>query len=336
VVWTFEPPYADPDAALLADAERWRKGVDSAAIRRLVERLPGPRGRLHAPEAMVRADELITGAWARAGWTVERQELHLRDVRAWPDRRYPRLDGVNLVATLAGETREAIVIVAHHDTVPGSPGADDNGSGVVALMELARLLAGRRYRRSVVLAAPDFEELGMIGSRHLVPWLQERHVVRGAIVFDPIGFMDPAPGSQSLPGGIGLLYPGQMRRLRERDNAGDMVLAIYRRSSRRLARSWARSLAATIGRERVVLLRDPADLPPFGSLALLVPVVRNFSRSDHLSFWRAGIPAIQVTDTANYRNPNYHRPGDLPNTLDYETLRGIVAATALLIERLAS
>jgi Zn-dependent M28 family amino/carboxypeptidase len=68
---------------------------------------------------------------------------------------------------------------------------------------------------------------------------------------------------------------------------------------------------------------------------MAVPVARNFSRSDHVRFWHAGLPAIQVTNTANFRNPNYHRPTDLPSTLDYDSLARIVAATGLLIERLA-
>jgi Zn-dependent M28 family amino/carboxypeptidase len=70
-------------------------------------------------------------------------------------------------------------------------------------------------------------------------------------------------------------------------------------------------------------------------LAALVPVVRNFSRSDHVPFWRAGLPAIQVTNTANFRNPHYHRRSDLASTLDYQTLRRVLAATALATERLA-
>jgi NADPH-dependent 2,4-dienoyl-CoA reductase/sulfur reductase-like enzyme len=159
--------------------------------------------------------------------------------------------------------------------------------------------------------------------------------VRSAIVFDPIGFMNPKPGSQMVPADIGRIYPGQVGRLATRGNAGDTVVGIYRRRSVALARLYARCLSATIGAERVLLLRDPLDLPFIGPLAALVPVARNFSRSDHVHFWRAGLPAIQVTNTANFRNPNYHTAGDRPSTLDYETLRRVLAATALAIERMA-
>jgi hypothetical protein len=344
---TKEPAYADPDAQLLAAARRIRAEVSPARLRELVQSISGPRNRLHAPEAMAAADALITDAWRSAGWSVERQELDLQGVwgvreRQGGDRagkratRYARLRGANLIATRAGRETDAIVVVAHHDTVSNSPGADDNGAGVAILIEAARLLASRPMRRTVVLAAPDFEEIGLIGSREFVRWLRARHRVRAAIVFDPIGYMDPRPGTQRVPPGIGLLYPAQVARLRARAFAGDGVVAIHRRRSTGLARVWADCAAALLGRERIFLLRDPADLPIVGPLlALALPVARNFSRSDHRRFWDAGLPAIHVTNTAEFRNPNYHRPSDLPATLDYETLADVTAATVLAVERLA-
>lgn len=279
---------------------------------------------MHAPEAMARTDELLIDTWRTAGWRVGRQRIHWRGIV-----------GMNVVAIAAGETTEAIVVVAHHDTVRDSPGADDNGAGVAALLELATLLAGRRHHRTVILAAPDFEEVGLVGSRHLVRWLRDAYDVRGAIVFDPIGFMDPRPGSQAVPPGIGALFPGQLARLEERQRAGDTVISVYRRSSLPLVRTWARCLSATIGIERVLMLRDPLDLPLIGPALVAVPAARQFSRSDHVNLWRAGMPAIHVTNTANFRNPNYHRPTDVPSTLDYDTLAAITAATALVIEQLA-
>jgi Zn-dependent M28 family amino/carboxypeptidase len=329
-----------------AAANAWLAQADAGRLRSFVSALPGPRSRIHAPKAMARTDRLLSDAWREAGWRVERQELHFRGVRAWLDfridgepryrrHRYRRLDGANLIATAPGREPEAIVLVAHHDTVRDSPGADDNGAALALLAELSRLLAGRRRRRTVILAAPDFEEIGLVGSARLVPWLQQRHPVRAVIVFDPIGFMDPRPGSQVVPDGIGAIYAGQVARLAARKNRGDTVVGIYRRSSLSVARAFARCVAATLGEERVVLLRDPVDLPLIGRFAMLVPVARNFSRSDHVPFWRAGLPAIQVTNTANFRNPHYHRASDVASTLDYETLRRVLAATALATERLA-
>jgi len=344
---TAEPTYPPPDAPMQAAADAWVARIRPGRLRELVTSLPGPRNRINALPAMQRTDALLADAWRATGWQLGRQRLGLRNVRAildhpvagsggrYPAHTYPRLDGMNLVAIRRGETDEAIVVVAHHDTVRDAPGADDNGAGLAALIELSTQLAARRFRRTVILAAPDFEEIGLIGSRHLVRWLRTRYRVRGAIVFDPIGFMDPRPRKQEVPAGIGRLYPGQVARLDARDRAGDTVVAIYRRSSVSVAREWARCLSATIGAERVLLLRDPLDLPLIGPALLAVPAARHFSRSDHVNFWRAGMPAIQVSNTANFRNPNYHRRTDTPDTLDYDTLARITAATILTVERLA-
>jgi hypothetical protein len=346
VLGTDEPIYPDPSPELLAAAAQLRAEVSPARMRALVESIPGPRSRLHAPEAMIAADEVIADAWTTAGWEVERQPLHLRGKWGLTDgpghgrafkriTRYRELNGVNLMATLPGRETDAIVIAAHLDTVFRSPGADDNAAGVVVLMEVARLLGSEGRRRTVILAAPDFEEIGLIGSRELVRLLKGRHRVRAAIVFDPIGYMDARPNTQKLAPGVELLYPRQLARLRARDNAGDGVVAIHRRRSTALVRVWAQCATAAIGRERVVMLRDPCDLPIIGPFLNLVPLARNFSRSDHRRFWDARLPAIQVTNTAEFRNPNYHRASDKPETLDYETLADIVVATVLAVRRLA-
>jgi hypothetical protein len=346
-MWTREEPYPEPDARLREAGGRWLDLIRADRLRELVESIPGPRSRLHAPEAMTAADELIVDAWRSAGWVVGRQRLRFRSVRGSLDRldpgsgRSPRLHtyrdlaGTNLVAIADGQTDEAIVLVAHHDTVHGSPGADDNGAAVAVLLELADQLRDRRFRRTVILAAPDFEEIGLIGSRPLVRWLRSRYDVRGAVVFDPIGFMDPRPGSAPVPPTIARLYPGQAARMGARGHRGDTVVTIYRRRSADLVRRWARCLAATLAADRVIQLRDPLDLPVVGPALGMHPMARNFSRSDHVNFWAAGLPAIQVTNTANFRNPNYHRPTDTSDTLDYETLAAIAAASALLIEDLA-
>jgi hypothetical protein len=349
-MWTREEPYPDPDAPMRSAADAWLERIRPERLRQLIESLPAPRSRLHAPEAMAASDELVAEAWRAAGWTIGRQRIRWRRVKGSldhvppglrPGQRRPRLHtyrdlaGMNLVAISEGETDEAIVLVAHHDTVLGSPGADDNGAALAVLMELAAQLGGRRFRRTVILAAPDFEEIGLLGSRPLVRWLRSAYDVRAAVVFDPVGFMDPRPGTQAVPAGIDRLYPGQVQRIDERERRGDTVVSIYRRHSRELVRRWSRCLAATIGRDRVLQLRDPLDLPLAGPLLAFHPAARNFSRSDHVNFWHAGLPAIQVTNTANFRNRHYHQATDTADTLDYETLSRITAATALLVEDLA-
>jgi Zn-dependent M28 family amino/carboxypeptidase len=127
-----------------------------------------------------------------------------------------------------------------------------------------------------------------------------------------------------------------MERLRRRGVAGDFTATIYNGAALTLARCMGEGLTHIAGADASLLLRDPNDIPALGPvLRRLVPSVRNFSRSDHVVFWRAGIPAVLVTDTADFRNPHYHRAGDTPDTLDYERLAAITGATALTLARTA-
>jgi len=315
-------------------AKSLRADVEPERLRRLVEMLPAPRSRLVDSAAMAAADAMIRDALAAAGWPVELRPF--TEPGGSFGERLPAVPGVNVVATKEGASRDAVVVVAHHDTVPGTGGADDNGSGVAGLVELARLLGPVGLRRSVVLAAVDHEELGFLGARHLVRELTAARRVVGAYVLEMLGYTDRTPGSQRLPAGIGAVYPRLVWRLRARGLRGDFTAVIYRRSSRFLATALADGLRRVAGPGAVVPVRAPADVPMLGPvLARTVPLVRNFVRSDHVPFWEKGMPAVQITDTADFRNPHYHRPGDTPDTLDYEQLADVVAATAYAVERIA-
>ncbi len=303
-------------------ADLLRAGVSVDRLRADLEALPAPRHRLSDPRR-VEAAEWVVESWLHdAGWATERRRFE---------------GGANVVARREGAEPEALAVVAHLDTVAGSMGADDNASGVVALAELARLLAPVALRRSVVLAAVDLEEAGgFAGAEALIDELSAERQIVGAIVFDAIAFTDAHPGSQRVPPGLGLLYPGQLARARQLKMAGSWTLVAYRSSGLPLARAFAEGLAATAGIDAPMLVRDPADLPVIGRiLPWAIPTVRHFARSDHIAFWRNGIPAIQVTDTADLRNPRYHTPFDLPATLDYQRLADTVVATALAVARLA-
>ena len=172
-----EPELSPLDPAITARTTAVRAAIDPSQLRRSLETLPAPRARLRNPEAMAALDALILDSFRSAGWPAE--------LRAFEESGPAHgLAGVNIVAIKNGESRDAVVVVAHHDTVPDTGGADDNGSGVVALMELARVLAPLRLRRSVVLAAVDLEELGLWGARRLVRELSAERRVVGAFVFE--------------------------------------------------------------------------------------------------------------------------------------------------------
>lgn len=320
-----------------------RSLVDESGLRTTLDRLPAPRVRAHAPDRSASVDRSVLDAFTAAGWSASFDRFRVRAGYGWADADDPGravtagdFHGVNVVAVKEGEVPDAVVVLAHHDTVPGSGGADDNGSGLVAVMELARLLGPARLHRSVLLAAVDHEELGFLGARRLVQQLTAQRRVVGAYVFEMLAYTCSTPGSQTLPVGIGLLYPGQVGRIRANGMRGDFIAVLYQQSGRGLAVAFAEALAHLAGRGATVLLRTPTDLPVLGPvLARTVPFTRDFGRSDHVPFWAAGLPAVQITDTADFRNPHYHKPTDLPDTLDIARLADVVASTALAVEHLA-
>ncbi|RKZ36383.1 MAG: aminopeptidase [Gammaproteobacteria bacterium] len=215
----------------------------------------------------------------------------------------------------ANSPQPALVVGAHYDSVIGSPGANDNGTGVAALLELARLLRGEALARPLRLVAfvneePPYFQTRHMGSRVYADELVSEGVaVMGMLSLETLGYYSDTPGSQQYPFPFGLFYPdtgnfiGFVANLRAR--------ALVRRvvaSFRRHARFPSEGTAA------------PAWLPGIGW-------------SDQWSFWRVGIPAVMVTDTAPFRFPQYHTAGDRPQVVDFDRLtRVTLGLRAVLAE----
>jgi len=230
----------------------------------------------------------------------------------------------NVAARLEGRdpTRPRILIGAHYDTVRGSPGADDNASGVAGVLECARLLSGGSYAATMEFVAFDLEESQKttyrVGSRHYARAARKAGArYAGALVFEMIGYRDRNPASQKVPKLISWMgIP----------TVGDFVAATGDGQSKRLLRTFEREAA-----------RAAPDLPV---VPLVTPlrgwVVWQTRLSDNASFWSTGYPALMITDTAFLRNPNYHRASDRAETLDYRFMASIVDATVATAARLAS
>ncbi|HEX5748903.1 MAG TPA: M28 family peptidase [Archangium sp.] len=242
-----------------------------------------------------KARQFVRARFESLGYTVIEQEM---EGPAWPTS--------NVIAELKGSTHpdEVVVVGAHYDSFHA--GADDNSSGVAAMLEMARLAAGKRFARTIRFVGFDLEELGLVGSTRFVRELPGEEIV-ASIVFDCIGYKDARPGAQqALPG-----FPIP--------NTGDFIAAISNEQSRpRLE-----ELYALGSRLDFVPLRG-ATSPIDGS----GPFSGNLMRSDHAPFWLAGHSALFLTDTANFRNNNYHRDTDVPSTLDYEFLAGVTRLSA--------
>ncbi len=208
--------------------------------------------------------------------------------------RYP--SGVNVIGTKPGTTRpnERVYLTAHYDTIPDCPGGNDNGSGLAGVLALARKLVAGRYGRTLVIAFFDEEETGLKGSRAHVTKAGD---VKMVFNLDAFGYRDTAPFTQRLPRGFGATFPAVKERLEKRDLRADFVALLATASAADLARTAERGIS-TRGPQAVTVVVPDALIDS--------PWVSDFRRSDHAPFWRHGVPALHVTDTAEYRNPSYH------------------------------
>jgi hypothetical protein len=238
------------------------------------------------------------------GWQVRREPFTV------PRDAAPALEGVNLIAELPGSdpALPALLIGAHYDTVSDqSPGADDNASGAIALLEIAEVLSGASeagvlpgFSRTLRLVWFDLEEFGLLGSFYHVAHLDR--AVYGAIILEMIGYACNEPGCQQVPSGLAITLPDRGDFLGVVGNAEmPELLAPFYAVSRADDRDRDRA-----GYPRVVTLAVPT----------LLAISPNLLRSDHVPFWAQGIGALMVTDTANFRNPNYHRASDTVETID--------------------
>jgi Zn-dependent M28 family amino/carboxypeptidase len=195
-----------------------------------------------------------------------------------------------------------IVIGAHYDTVPGTPGADDNATGVAVLLELATEFASRPLKYPVQLVAFDMEEYGYFGSsHHVAKYKQQQQSIRLMISLEMLGYCNHNPNSQSYPAGLKYFYP----------NCGNFIALIGN----------LRTVPDLINLSgKIRKSGQPCEWLPVPNRGLIVPDTR---RSDHVPFWDNGYPAIMVTDTANMRNPHYHQASDKIETLDLDFLAGV-------------
>lgn len=229
--------------------------------------------------------------------------------------------GQNVMGTLKGTSKadELVILSAHYDHISGCAGADDNASGVAVLLEAARVLGKSSGGRTLVLAFWDHEENGLIGSTDYAQRAQAKDAkIALMISLDGVGFADKRPKSQTLPDGIDLVLPEMVRELEANEHRGDFLAVIGDDAS-----TAAVAAFDDYGARRGLNVMG-AGLSKLSRLALL-----DAARSDHASFWLAGYPGILLTDTANFRNPNYHCGAgpDAPESLDYDFLARVALTT---------
>jgi Zn-dependent M28 family amino/carboxypeptidase len=214
----------------------------------------------------------------------------------------------NILAMLPGYSAQACILVgAHYDSVAETFGADDNGSALAALLVTAKMVAKYIPQKSICFVAFNREEEGLLGSQEFVTNYgshKDKINISQAHILEMVGYSQNFSGSQRVPPGLPIRIP----------NRGNFIGLIGNHRSHRL-------LDQTLITAKTYLPNFPVlGLKIYFKLEKVFSVLR---RSDHAPFWEAGIPALMWTDTAEFRNPNYHLPTDTPDTLDYEFLRQV-------------
>lgn len=268
----------------------------------------GERNFLH-PVKLKEAAAYIKRFWEAQGFEVQVQSYELRG--AVYQNLWVEIEGAELPG-------EIVLAGAHYDSVAGSPGADDNASGVAALLEISRLFReAARPRRSVRFAAftneeqPFFKSSEMGSIVYARKAAEEKQKITAMLSLETIGYFTDERGSQQYPPPLDLFYP----------DTGNFLAVVGNVASAELVKK-----AGNYFKEASALPCECAAVPAS------LPGV---DWSDHASFWEYGYPAVMVTDTAPYRNPYYHEAGDTPEKLNYPAFAGAVSGLAHVLRRLA-
>jgi Zn-dependent M28 family amino/carboxypeptidase len=230
----------------------------------------------------------------------------------------------NIISTMKGDdTEECILLGAHYDAAWGSPGADDNASGVAVLLEAAGILSGQSLNRTVQFVAFTLEEPQpqtlsfLIGSNHFAREAKrQKKRYEAVFILESVGYTDKAEGSQMVPFFVRIPVP----------RTGDFLGVVANRKSRGLMDSFHRVTGECVPELKVVTYRVPFS-------GRIIPETRF---SDHASFWNCGYPAVMLTDTAMFRNPHYHTPRDKYETLDFPFITNVTKAVVSVIMALGS
>ena len=294
------------NAAELSPAEIVLREELRADVQKLAGEI-GERNMHHYPQLMAAAD-FIEKSFSSAGLQPRRDTYQLNDLPCH-----------NIETEIHGASRQIIVIGAHYDSVLGAPGANDNGSGMAAVLALARRLAKKQPSQTLRFVAfvneePPYFQTSQMGSLVYASRCKARgDQISAMISLETIGYFSDAPDSQVYPSPLlGAFYP----------RVGNFIGFVGNIDSRRLVR---RALSSFRRAER--LPSEGAAVPAF------IPGV---AWSDHWSFWQQGYPAIMITDTAPFRYPHYHALTDTPDKLEYDRFALAVSALENVIEDLVT
>ena len=286
-----------------------------------------PSPMVSIPPPQVDADQLMSHVEALAFERYSKDDrqrtrdylVEVLQSAGWVLQAQPYDTGVNLRAQRLGTEPKAgaILVAAHYDSVINSPGADDNASGVAAVLEVARLLGDRPTPRTLQIALFDQEEEGLVGSFAYVEQPANLENLTGVIVLEMLGYTCHTVGCQRQPNNFTVSPPTDL---------GDFITVVGDTEHLPLLKAFEHNHVTN--RPPLLTLSVPLK-------GILTPIVLT---SDHTPFWQKDVGAVMVTDTAFLRNPHYHRTSDTPETLDRSFFTAVTqmvvnTTTALLESR---
>jgi aminopeptidase YwaD len=282
----------------------WRRKIMHEALLGHLSNLISERHPISTPAALRRTRDYLADQFR----TLE-LDVSFHPFRAL-NGRYENVIGTRRARIDGSKQKPPLIIAAHYDTVKGSPGADDNASGLAVMLGAAQALAGMALAREVRFIGFCLEEQDLLGSSAYAASLRDaREEILGAIVLECVGYTSQKEGSQTAPAATPIKVP----------RVGDFLGVVGNVRSALLVKSFEEAASQAANHLKTVSLLVPAQ-------GERLPDTR---RSDHAAFWYYGYPALMLTDTANFRNPHYHQPTDTLETLDLvfmqHVMRGVIA-----------
>jgi hypothetical protein len=237
--------------------------------------------------------------------------------------------GKNIVGRQIGTSDEETVYIldGHYDSVSNGPGADDNASAVAGMLEAMRILSPYGFKKSIRYIGFDLEESGLIGSQNYVTnYLSPSETVAGVLNYEMIGYYSDQPNTQSTPVGFGLLFPDAYAELEANEFRGDYINLVINSDASSLATAYENAAETYVPNLHFITIEAPSNW------SVIAP---DLGRSDHAPFWVANLPAIMLTDGANFRNPYYHTPQDTKDKLNFTFMHNVVQATIATLAEVA-
>ena len=290
--------------------------VDSSLLWNDLVFLEGVRHRVTGLDLLNDTRDLLENRFINYGLTTNKQTF---DFNGFPSE--------NVIGDLYGKsTKEAVLIIdAHYDSVEDSPGVDDNATGIVGVLEAARILSNYGFEKTIRFIGFDVEEAGLIGSsRYVSEGIPSYETIEGVLNLEMIGYYDNNPNTQTFPAAFGAIFPDTQVALEADSFRGNFITNVSLAPLDALGNSFRNTANTYVPDLKVIDIVNPTGL--------LIP---DLLRSDHAPFWSAGIPALMLTDGSNFRNPFYHSENDLLSTLDQPFLTNVVKASIATLAKLA-